>query len=172
MKQLIVIDMQNDFVTGVLANEGAKAAIPLIAEKIQNAERPVIFTCDTHFENYMETMEGKKLPVPHCIEGTDGHKIVPELIAIAKNPIIVDKYTFGYTNWNEVIGMPELNGVDEIEIVGTVNPICPIANAIILRAFYPNLKITMDLNACGFMAAEDKEVVRRVLTMQQIEFVG
>lgn len=164
--------MQKDFVTGVLANEGAKAAIPLIVEKIQNAERPVIFTRDTHFENYMETMEGKKLPVPHCIEGTDGHKIVPELLAVAKYPVIVDKYTFGYTHWNEVIGMPELNGIDEIEIVGTVNPICPLANAIIIRAFYPNMKITMDLNACGFMADEDKEVVCRVLAMQQIDVIG
>lgn len=172
MKQLIVIDMQNDFVTGVLANEGAKNAIPLIAEKIQNAERPVIFTRDTHFDNYMDTMEGKKLPVPHCIEGTEGHKIVPELLAVAKNAIVVDKYTFGFTHWNDVLGMPELNNIDEIEIVGTVNPICPIANAIILRAYYPNMKITMDLNACGFMGEEDKEVVRRVLTMQQIDFVG
>lgn len=103
MKQLIVIDMQNDFVTGVLANEGAKNAIPLIAKKIKDAIRPVIFTRDTHFENYMETMEGKKLPVPHCIEGSEGHKIVPELLNVATNPIIVDKYTFGYTGWKEYI---------------------------------------------------------------------
>lgn len=71
-----------------------------------------------------------------------------------------------------ISGDVEFNGIDEIEIVGTVNPICPLANAIILRAFYPNLKITMDLNACGFMNETDKDVVRRVLTMQQIDFIG
>jgi nicotinamidase-related amidase len=73
MKQLIVIDMQKDFIDGALGNEGAKNAIPYVAEAIKNAERPVVFTRDTHYENYMETLEGKNLPVPHCIVGTPGH---------------------------------------------------------------------------------------------------
>lgn len=171
MKQLIVIDMQKDFIDGALGNEGAKNAIPYVAKAINEAERPVVFTRDTHFDNYSETLEGKKLPVPHCIEGTEGHKIVPELInSTTKTPIVIDKYTFGYTDWKNIFGMAD--DIDEFVIMGTVNPICPTANAVILRALYPNKKITMDFAGCGFMDEQDKDLVKRLMAMQQIEVIN
>jgi nicotinamidase-related amidase len=177
MKQLIVIDMQKDFIDGALGNAGAKHAIPYVAEAIKNAERPVVFTRDTHFENYAETLEGKKLPVPHCIEGTPGHEIVPELLnATTTTPIIIDKITFGYTGWKEIFGLAD--DIDEFVIMGTVNPICPTANAILLRAAYPNKKITVDFSGCGFMPNEVgdefhcREATKYVLNMQQIDVIN
>lgn len=171
MKQLIVIDMQKDFIDGALGNEGAKNAIPYVADAIKNAERPVVFTRDTHYENYMETLEGKNLPVPHCIVGTPGHEIVPELMqSTNKTPIVIDKITFGYLDWKNIFGMAD--DIDEFVIMGTVNPICPTANAIILRATYPNKKITMDFAGCGFMDEQDKELVKRLMAMQQIEVIN
>lgn len=169
---LICIDMQNDFVTGALPNEGAKKAIPYIKEHISDFDG-VFFTRDTHYSNYSETLEGKYLPVPHCIENTNGWEIVDELKQFAKITNVVNKNTFGYMMWRDffkVVGIT-IKEDDVITIMGTVNPICPLANAIILRATYPNNEIVMDFKGCGFMDESDKDVVKRVLDMQQIKYV-
>ena len=99
-KLLIVVDMQNDFVTGSLANPAAEKIIPNIVEKLKAKDYTyLIFTRDTHQKNYLETQEGKNLPVEHCIEGTKGWEIVPELQEFTKNAFIIDKPTFGYKDW-------------------------------------------------------------------------
>jgi hypothetical protein len=87
-----------------------------------------------------------------------------------KTPIVIDKITFGYLDWKNIFGMAD--DIDEFVIMGTVNPICPTANAIILRATYPNKKITMDFAGCGFMDEQDKELVKRLMAMQQIEVIN
>lgn len=176
-KQEICVDWQEDFETGALANPALKERREAAKNRIRNAERPVIYTLDTHDENYMNTLEGQKLPVPHCIKGTPGHKIVQELLdASTQTPIFVEKNTFGYLDWKKILGDAE--DIDEIVIWGTVNPICPVAQAVILRALYPNKKITVDFAACGFMADEKgdetfcREATKYVLTMQQIDVIN
>ena len=175
--QYVVIDAQPDFIDGSLGNANFKAKLGYIAEKIRDAKRPVIFTQDTHDENYANTLEGKKLPVPHCIKGTPGHKVASELtIVLTKTPIFIEKNTFGFTGWKEILGTAD--DIDVIYIMGTVNPICPIANAILLRAAYPNKKITVDFSGCGFMPNEVgdefhcREATKYVLTMQQIDVIN
>lgn len=175
--QYAIIDAQPDFIDGSLGNANFKAKLGYIADKIRDAKRPVIFTQDTHDENYANTLEGKKLPVPHCIKGTDGHKVAPELMSVlTQTPILIEKYTFGFTGWKEILGTAE--DIDVIYIMGTVNPICPVANAIGLRALYPNKRIIVDFAGCGFMADEHgdetfcREATKYVLTMQQIEVIN
>ena len=173
----ICVDGQVDFVTGTLPNHNFEKKLGYVANRIHNAIRPVVFTKDKHYSNYMETLEGKNLPVPHCIVGTPGFEIVNELLnACIKTPIIVEKETFGYTDWKEILGLAE--DIDEFVIYGTVNPICPFAQAVILRACYPNKKITMDFAGCGFMADENgdetkcREAVKYILKMQQIDVIN
>lgn len=177
MKQLIVIDAQKDFIDGALPNPMFKSRLDYVATAISNAERKVVFTRDTHFNNYMETLEGKNLPVPHCIQGTPGHEIDKTLLGATKDePIVVDKFTFGFTDWKDIFGDAE--DIDEFVIMGTVNPICSSANAVILRALYPNKKITIDFAGCGFMTDEKgdetfcREATKYVLTMQQIDVIN
>lgn len=175
--QYVVIDAQPDFIDGSLGNANFKNKLGYIADKIRDAKRPVIFTQDTHDENYANTLEGKKLPVPHCIKGTDGHKVAKELTSVlTKTPIFIEKNTFGFTGWKEIFGTAD--NIDEFVIMGTVNPICPMANAILLRAAYPNKKITVDYAGCGFMADENgdetfcRAATKYVFNMQQIDVIN
>ena len=176
-KQEVCVDWQVDFETGALANPALKTRREAGINRIKNAERPVVFTLDTHDENYMNTLEGQKLPVPHCIKGTPGHKIVQELLdACTQTPIFVEKNTFGYTDWKKIFG--DAKDIDEFVIWGTVNPICPTAQAVIIRALYPNKKVTVDYAACGFMADENgdetfcRKATKYVLNQQQIDVIN
>lgn len=175
--QYVVIDAQPDFIDGSLGNANFKNKLGYIADKIRDAKRPVIFTQDTHDENYLNTLEGKKLPVPHCIKGTPGHNVASELTdVLTKTPIFIEKNTFGFTGWKEILGTAD--DIDVIYIMGTVNPICPVANAIGFRALYPNKRIIVDYAGCGFMADGNgdetfcREATKYVLTMQQIDVIN
>ena len=146
-KFLIVIDMQNDFVTGSLGSDNAILASSNIKKLLQTSEYDyVIFTQDTHHEDYLEnTMEGKKLPVPHCIQGTEGWEIVPELAEEFGSPFTIQKETFGYTNWESTL-IEYFNfsaTEDTIDIVGVCTDICVVSNALILKALFPNTPITV-----------------------------
>lgn len=176
-KLLIVIDMQNDFVTGSLANPAVQEIIPAIKNKLESNEyKYVIFTRDTHDKNYLESQEGKNLPVSHCIAGTDGHKIIPELEPFTKNALIIDKPSFGYTRWSESLSeyfddvFPE-DYPEEIELCGTVTSICVMANAVILKALYPEIKITVDTKACADLNSEAQAAAISVFKSQQINVI-
>ena len=148
-KVLVVIDMQNDFVTGTLGSKEAQAIVPNVKAKIKEyADRGdrIIFTRDTHGENYLETPEGKKLPVKHCIKGTDGWQIVPGLET--ENCEYIDKPTFGWLNWN---GFDEK---DELELIGVCTDICVISNALLLRAALYNTTINVVEKACAGVTKE------------------
>ncbi len=143
-KTLIVIDMQNDFVSGVLGTDEALAVVPKTKDKInqyiQNGDE-VIFTRDTHTDNYMNTNEGKYLPVPHCIKDTDGWDVVAELdIADA---VHIDKPNFGYTDWKNKFNF------ESVELVGVCTDICIVSNALILKAQFPEIDITVDSACCA-----------------------
>ncbi len=143
-KTLIVIDMQNDFVFGVLGTAEAQAIVPAVKAKIKeylDRGDEVIFTRDTHSDDYMTTNEGKHLPVPHCIKDTDGWGIVPELDC-ADCPHI-DKSNFGYPNWKNEFDFKS------VELIGVCTDICVVSNALILKAQFPEIDITVDSSCCA-----------------------
>lgn len=172
-KTLIVIDMQNDFVTGSLGSKEAQAIVPNVKKKIEEYKArgdEVIFTRDTHQNDYLETMEGKKLPIEHCIRQTQGWEISSELPT--NGATILDKYTFGLFNIGEVVKMVLNNEEPEsIEIVGLVLNICVISNAIILKSFFPNTSITVDLSCTAATSDEDFDAAIRVLNSCHINTI-
>ena len=143
---LIVVDMQNDFVDGALGFEGAGSIIPGIVERIKEYKASgdeIVYTLDTHFENYMDTMEGSKLPVPHCIKGSEGHKLVPAIAAELTGCKGFEKPTFGSMELARYI---EENREDlkSIELCGLVSNICVVSNTVIAKAAAPEAEIIVD----------------------------
>lgn len=170
-KVLIVVDMQNDFVTGVLGTPEARAIVPNIKAKIEEYKKngwDVIFTQDTHYENtYMDTLEGKKLPVPHCIYETDGWNVIPELEDQEAHHLL--KLTFGLECWPIFI---DDDGYEEIELVGVCTDICVVSNALALRMYYPNTIITVDASCCAGVTPEKHKAALEVMKSCQIDVIG
>lgn len=162
MKYLIVVDMQNDFITGALGSELAEAIVPSVVEKVKNYDGKVIFTRDTHFTGYMQTQEGKKLPVEHCIKDTDGWQICNELKPYVNE--VADKITFGSVDLPKMI-----TDAEEIELCGLCTDICVISNAMILKATYPEAKITVDSNCCAGVSVESHNTALDAMKAVQIE---
>ena len=146
-KTLIVVDMQKDFVTGCLGSKEAQAIVPAMVKFVKSFDGEIIFTKDTHEENYIETQEGKKLPVPHCIRGTDGWEIIPELAEIAKKSKVFEKPTFGS---KELAAYIAGEALDEVTLIGVCTGICVLNNATLIKAFAPEIpvKVIADLCAC------------------------
>lgn len=171
-KVLIVVDMQNDFVHGVLGSAEAKAIIPNVVEKIRSvgAEDKVILTRDTHYTDYMNSLEGKYLPIEHCIKGTEGWQIIPELLDLEANGV-VNKYTFGCRDWPDIF---ELEDIDELEfeLCGVCTDICVVSNALALRMFYPDAKITVDASCCAGVTPEKHKAALEVMKSCQIEVIN
>ena len=141
---LLVIDMQNDFIDGALGTPEAVAIVGKVAEKIKSFPGRVIFTRDTHEENYMETQEGRKLPVPHCIRGSQGWQIREELEKLRTGPA-VDKPTFGSQALGELLlKLDKEEKIGSITLVGLCTDICVISNALLAKAFLPEVPITVD----------------------------
>ena len=175
MKTLIVVDMQKDFIDGALPNPNAAAIVDAIAEKIKTHVGPVIFTRDTHFDGLFEASLEGALP-KHCVQGTDGWMIDEKIVEASKGKFTaaVDKTTFGHVKWND----PEdpmlarvIAQADAIEIVGTVAEICVAANAILLRAMFPDKKIVVYKDMIAGLTDEGKNAAIAVLKAQQIEVV-
>ncbi len=165
---LLVIDMQNDFIDGSLGTKEALAIVEKVKAKIENFDGEVIFTRDTHETNYMETLEGKNLPVEHCIRGTHGWQIRSELDAIRKTPVI-DKPTFGSKELAELLAEKHSSeGVSEITLVGLCTDICVISNALLIKAYLPEINITVDASCCAGVTPESHENALNAMTMCQI----
>lgn len=163
MKTLIVIDMQNDFINGSLGTKEAQAIVPKVKSKIQkyaDSGNRIIYTRDTHGEDYLETAEGKKLPVKHCIEGTVGWQIPDELLV--ENPFIINKPNFGYPNWWQF-------DFDEIELIGLCTDICIVSNALILKALFPEIPISVDADCCAGVTPETHRAALETMKMCQID---
>lgn len=166
MKYLIVVDMQVDFITGSLGSDLATAIVPNVVKKVKNFDGKVIFTRDTHYENYMDTQEGKKLPVPHCVKDTAGWQVCAELLPFVTT--VVDKETFGSVDLPQIIqdyGEP----IDEIELCGLCTDICVISNAMILKAAFPEVKITIDASCCAGVSVESHITALNAMKAVQIE---
>lgn len=166
MKYLIVVDMQNDFTTGALGSSHAAGIIPKVLEKVKSFEGKVIFTRDTHGTDYMDTQEGRKLPVVHCVKGTNGWEICDALKAYAKT--VVDKITFGSMELPRILtsyGEP----VEEITLCGLCTDICVISNAMILKAAFPEVKITVDASCCAGVTMESHRTALNAMSAVQID---
>ena len=161
MKHFIVIDMQNDFCTGALANKEAVAIIPRIKAELQKARAEgsnIIFTRDTHNEDYLKTGEGKHLPVPHCVKDTEGWQIVPELMEETdENTLFIDKTHFGYNCWEEFI-----KEGDEVVICGTCTDICVVSNSLALKAI-EGVEVTVIADCCAGLTKESHEAALKVM---------
>jgi len=171
MKILIVVDMQNDFIDGSLGSEEAIAIVPNVKRKIEAYRKlgfPVIFTKDTHNENYLDTQEGKNLPVPHCIYNTNGWEITPQLDV--QDSKVMNKPTFGSMELAQYIATqyPEA----EIELVGLCTDICVISNALILKASFPETKITVDASCCAGVTSVSHKNSLEAMKMCQINIVN
>ena len=148
-KILVVVDMQNDFIDGALGTSEAQAIVPLVKEKIEKFDGKVIFTRDTHFDNYMQTQEGKNLPVPHCIKDTEGWEIRGELEALRTRPAI-DKPTFGSVALGKLLAEENMQEpIESITFVGLCTDICVISNAMIAKAFLPEVPLIVDAACCA-----------------------
>lgn len=168
MKILVVVDMQVDFITGSLGSEAAKAIVPNVVNKVKNFDGKVIFTRDTHGENYMNTQEGRKLPVAHCIKNTEGWQICDELKPYVTE--VIDKKTFGSVDLPQYIKSLE-KSIDEIEICGLCTDICVISNAMILKAAFPEVNIIVDSSCCAGVTSESHNTALEAMKAVQIEIV-
>lgn len=149
MKLLVVVDMQNDFVDGALGTKEAVAIVPAVEEKVKKAAAEgwdIVFTQDTHEEDYMHTREGRNLPVPHCIRGTEGWQIIPQLREHTKGRICLEKPTFGS---NDLAKLAAQRGYEEMELIGLCTDICVISNAMLLKAALPEAEISVDSACCA-----------------------
>ena len=170
-KVLIVVDMQNDFVTGALGSTEAQAIVPKVVEKVKNwGSNYFYFTRDTHYPEYINTLEGKYLPIEHCIEHTDGWQLIDELLPyIEEDSQLIDKETFGYKKWQDYFSVGEEM---EFELCGLCTDICVVSNALALRMFFPNAKITVDASCCAGVTPEKHAAALEVMKSCQIEVIN
>lgn len=174
MKVLVVVDMQNDFIDGALGTKEAVAIVPNVAEKIKGFDGRVLFTRDTHEENYMETQEGKNLPVPHCICGSEGWQIRPELDALRTGDAI-DKPTFGSVNLGHILKRQDdelkakgETGIESITLIGLCTDICVISNAMLVKACLPEVPVIVDASCCAGVTPQSHENALEAMKMCQI----
>ena len=165
-KTLIVVDMQKDFIDGALGTKEAVAIVENVKAKIAEYQAngdEIIYTRDTHQNDYMSTNEGKYLPVEHCIEGTDGWQIWEGLEVAGAT--IVNKPTFGYLNWKDY-------NLEEVELVGLCTDICVVSNALIIKALYPEIKVSVDGSCCAGVTKESHLSALLTMKMCQVEING
>ena len=171
-KCLLVVDMQQDFVDGTLANDAAKNIVPIIVNEIEEGGYDhYVLTRDTHNETYLNTPEGKSLPVEHCIKYTDGWKVVQDIewSVPIKNVSYFDKPTFG--SLGLLSHIQSCGDFDEVVMCGTCTDICVISNALILKTMKPDLKITVLGYACAGVTPEKHEAALNVMESCQINVV-
>jgi len=170
MNILIVVDMQNDFVSGSLKNDYCKSIVPKMVNYLKEVDKntKLVFTLDTHDEDYLNSYEGKKLPIKHCIKGTKGHEIVDELRSFSKDAILIEKNFFSA---GEVVLKNNLLSFnpEKITLIGTCTDICVISNALALKSAFPNSKIEVIENLCAGLDKEGHEAAILSMKRCQIE---
>ncbi len=174
-KLLIVVDMQNDFTTGALRNEDAIAIIPNVVSKVKAAlddGTDVIFTRDTHHDDYMGSEEGRNLPVPHCIEGTPGWELIDELKPLAGAPArVIDKVTFGSSKLGQLLSS-EYADCDQVELIGICTDICVISNALLTKAFLPDAHVSVDASCCAGVTPQSHRTALEAMKACHVEIVS
>ena len=167
---LVVVDMQNDFVDGALGTKEAVSIVPNVAEKIREFGGEVFATLDTHFENYLDTAEGKKLPVPHCISGTEWNKLNKSVKAALdeKGYTPIEKVTFGSVDLPDMISLASDGEEFTVELIGLCTDICVVSNALLLKAFFPEAEISVDASCCAGVTPEAHEAALTTMKSCQI----
>ena len=169
-KILIVIDMQNDFIDAALGTKEAAAIVDTVKEKIRSyPAADVIATMDTHGENYMDTQEGRYLPVPHCIRGTEGWRIRPDIEDLLDGAKIYEKPTFGSVKLAEDLKRLSEKEEIELELVGLCTDICVVSNALLLKAAMPEVKIAVDASCCAGVTPEKHLAALETMRSCQIQ---
>ena len=169
MKYLVVVDMQNDFIDGALGSAEAVKIVPYVKSLIENFDGEVLFTRDTHYENYMETQEGENLPVPHCIYNTEGWQIHPELEVLRKNEAI-NKITFGSKELADVL--KDKTNIESITFVGLCTDICVISNVMITKAFYPEIPLIVDAKGCAGVTPDSHKTALNAMKAIQVKIIN
>ena len=179
MKELLaVIDMQNDFITGILGTEEARAIVPGVCEKIKGWQGDVILTRDTHSDNYLSTAEGKMLPVSHCIKGTEGWEVSADVWGaytdVSKSGAghlftSVDKVTFGSIVLTFIANDI---GYDRVVLCGVCTDICVISNAMLLRAALPEAEIVVDAACCAGVSPESHKRALEAMAPCNIKIIN
>lgn len=158
MDILIVVDMQNDFVSGALGTPEAAGIVPFVAGRVVdgiNRGEEILFTRDTHGPDYLETQEGRRLPVPHCIRGTEGWEIIPQLQPDTVGRTVIDKPTFGSRALGEELArLNEKEPVEKITLIGVCTDICVLSNALLAKAFLPEAEIVVEADCCAGVTPE------------------
>lgn len=170
-KVLIVIDMQNDFVTGALANEEAQKIVAGVEAKIQSYQKnglPVFFTRDTHGDDYMQTQEGAMLPVPHCLKGSEGWQIMDSLKPYVTEGAVLDKPSFGCIELPRWLESKLGEKPEEIELCGVCTDICVISNAMILKAAFPETRVRVSGSCCAGVTPESHSNALKAMKVCQI----
>ena len=167
MRFLIVVDMQNDFISGSLGSSEAQAIVPRVVRKVASFQGTVVFTRDTHTEEYLSTQEGKNLPVLHCVKGTDGWQICKELAPYAQH--VVDKGAFGSIDLPAYLGT--LGDVEEVELCGLCTDICVISNAMLLKSAYPETTMKVDASCCAGVTEERHNTALSAMRAVQIQIL-
>lgn len=167
-KLLIVIDLQNDFIDGSLGTPEAEAIVEAVKDKIRSYPDGDIFaTMDTHGPDYLTTQEGRNLPVEHCIRGTEGWQIRPDIAELLTEATIFEKPTFGSIHMAEDV--KKIEDLEEIELVGLCTDICVVSNALLLKANLPEVKICVDTNCCAGVTPEKHMAALETMRSCQIE---
>ena len=172
MKQfLIVVDMQKDFVDGALGTKEAVAIVPKVAEKIRSFDGEIFVTYDTHFADYMDTAEGRKLPVPHCIKGTDGWQLDKTVAAAleGKDYKTVEKLTFGSVELPRMLKLAAGEEPFSLELIGLCTDICVVSNALLLKANFPEVPMTVDSACCAGVTPETHQAALATMACCQID---
>ena len=169
---LVVVDMQKDFVDGALGSDAAKAIVPNVVRKVKAAKH-VVFTRDTHGDDYLGTQEGRRLPVKHCIAGTDGHEIIDDLRPYIGKSSVTDKRTFGSTQLASYISeLWKFGYVEEVELVGLCTDICVISNAMVIKAFCPEIRVLVDASCCAGVTRESHDTALAAMQACQIDILN
>lgn len=169
MKYLVVVDMQKDFIDGALGTPEAELIVPAVKEYIENFDGEIIFTRDTHEENYLETQEGRNLPVTHCIKGTDGWQIAKELAPFTQGKKIFDKPAFGSTELAEYL--KGRKDAESITLIGLCTDICVISNAFLIKAALPEVKVSVVASCCAGVTPESHQRALEAMRVCQVQII-
>lgn len=175
MKQfLIAVDLQRDFVDGALGTPEAAAMLPAAVEKLRGFQGEIFVTLDTHGPAYLETAEGKKLPVPHCIRGTDGWQLHPAVASAlaGRKYTVVEKPTFGSTELPRLVAEAAGGESFTLELIGLCTDICVVSNALILKAYFPEMPISVDAACCAGVSPETHRAALETMRCCQIDVIN
>ena len=169
---LIAVDLQNDFISGCLGSSEAIAIAPIAAQKIRDFSGEILFTMDTHFDDYLSSQEGKRLPIPHCIKGTDGWQLCPEIAPLQNGRPVFEKSAFGSEELAAYLKCEnQKERIDQIILLGVCTDICVISNAMLIKAALPDCPVAVDAAACAGVTPASHENALQAMAACQIDIL-